>query len=222
MRLDELVKTGPPQVQNFPARCNPHALDIWLNACQQVEKVADERSAWVQALRYYKQTCQDAGLLPFLSQSMVDIEQAAKAYMLRRRVKLVRFLDRTKLLKDIKSFSKQIEVTSHGPFGFLLSVKLGVTIEDPRWSDKLFGLQPYRFQLLREGHAWKCELDPALTFYVSTYNRSAARSWAVGYTIECPLHMPVPRGKLEQFVLNKIWRPTQGYRSQYGDKMRRL
>lgn len=221
MNIDELVSTGRPEVQNFPARCNPYALSIWLDACSRVEKINDTRSAWVQALRYYVETCRDAGLLPFAQQSLVDIEQAAKTYMLQRRIKLVRFLDRTKLLKDVRSWSKHVEVTPYGA-GFLLTLKLGVVIDEPRWSDRLFQLVPYRFHLLREGHSWKCEIDPALTFYVNTYNRSAPRAWSVGYTIECPLHMPVAPDKLEQYVLDRIWKPTAGYRSQYGDKMRRL
>lgn len=219
MNIDKLVAQGRPAPLEFPSFCNPHALNIWITVASDLPE--DPRSAWKQVLRSFTLTCKEAGLLPFVPQSVVDIDQACRTFLKVRRNTLVRFANRSRLLADVKIWKRTTNVTREG-YGFNLEQILHAEIPDPHWEKRLFRIPFYRFQRLRQGYEWQCRLDPALTFFVSTYNRGAPRSWTIGYRISCPLLIDSGIQPFTDYVLRRLWMPVAGWRPSVGDKIRRL
>lgn len=214
MDFKELESLGPPSLATFPKQANPYALDLWMLATSKIDP--DSRSAWPDAVRTYRQLCDQAGLLPFTLQSSQDIVDASRAFVLARRSKLVRFLNYTRVLKDIRSRLKTVQVDPAG-FGFTLSVKLQINVPDPEWFKSRIK-KPYR--ILRDHRLFKVELDPAITFYIDSRS-SMPWSWTTGYSLHCPLKQPVEQDKLSSFVMERIYKPTQSIRP-YDGGLRRL
>lgn len=205
----------------FPASFNPHGLEIWITVCSHVAVGLSSREAWLRALREYKEACHDAGLLPFEPQSQGDIDQVVRHYLQVRRSNLVHFLNRTKLLRGVRAWKKDVTATREG-HGFVLQTTLGLDIPDPKWERQLFHLHPYRFSLMRREHAWAARIDPGLTISVATYNRTSPRSWSVTSSIECPLYVDPGNVDFQQYVITQLWKPILGTRSFYDDRVRRL
>lgn len=221
INLALLVGSGPPSVKNFPEFCNPHGLDIWLAAAQASRQVPNVRSAWATALWYYQEGCSSSGLLPYVSQSSVDINLAARRFLQQRRGALVRFVNRTNIAEGLKIWAASDSVQREG-FGFILTSRFRLENHDPQLDKKLFRLPFYRFGLLRQDKAWACRIDPALVFRITTHNRSSPRAWEASYSIECPLHVD-PRGMdFAQYVRTQLWNPLRSNRPFKGQILRRL
>lgn len=195
-----------PSPLNFPKVFNPHAINLWFDACAKTDPKSV--GAWNAVLKTFVHLCAQDNLDPYYKG---EWNSAIAQFLWTRRRHFVRYADLTKLVQGVRVIRIVRREVAFTDFGFKLTVSAQCHIPDPTWVNKLFQLPGvFRFNKLRDHQRhYVKHLDPGLEVFVYNDLISAADSWHIGYTIKCPL-MPETHGQdRRQYVLDRLWAPIR-------------
>jgi hypothetical protein len=184
-----------------PPSVNPHAIDLWFEACTNLPQ--DPRLARAEAMRKYVSLCDSAGLSVFADPG-IDPNIAIRNFLGKRRRLYVRYVELSKFFDGvrIRKITKDAYPTD---YGFAIRVEGWVSTADPRWFAKIKTTPGWRFSLAQDKqHRHYLKLDPGITVYVRNPNLRSPVSWYVGYEIHCPITPNLKDFKSET-MLRVLW-----------------
>lgn len=191
-----------PSTYNFPIKCNPSAVSIWVLALSDLVLSTDPKEAWAAALEKYVNLCNAKGIFPFRESSTGNKELLAHLTQCRNElVKLFTevqhpFMDEYTILSIDRTASIEAK-------GFQLKVVALFRFPDPTFDRHLQNLG-----FIELGTKFIKQLGPHV--FVSFWEDDRMYRWYVSYTIQgcqIPEHVNnLPnKQQLEKFLVSDLW-----------------
>lgn len=211
-----LFKLGVPLRQQnelptpgaFPTGFNQSTFKYWQQAVSSVS-AKTPKIAWKQAISRFIRLCEQYSVFPFYDQQTNN--DLIFTTLLRGRRQVVRFMDSTNLLEEMRP-DKTVRSVTLTTTGFQLTVESQVRLinNDPTVV-KTMGLR--QASKTTSGAIWRKGLDRDVEFYVRNAGARLNQRWFFGYTITVNVFPHIPGNhtpstkEIEKFVMDVIYLP---------------
>lgn len=197
-----------PNPDSFPSAFNQNAFKYWQQAVDEV-KVKSPKLAWPRAIQRFVRLCEQYSIFPFYDQQTNN--DLIFTALLRGRRQVVRFMDSTKLLDEMRPdrTSRSVTMTTTG-FTLTVESQVRLMVNDPTIVQKM-GLR--EAAKTTSGSIWKRSLDRDVEFFIRNSGANLSQRWFFGYTLTIPVFPHIPGNhtpstkELEKFVMDIIYLP---------------
>lgn len=210
--IDVFHQARSPTADGFPTTFSPSNRLMWQQAVMEYKPSGTALQDWGLAIKLYVRICEDQGVFPFQNTHIAKNDQI-HYYLEAQRNQIVRFINRSKLMDEIK-LRKTYHRATLTDKGFILTVYAWCNIKDPSFPQWLMRMPYPRFNMKREADGrYVKPLAPGLEMFAENDGINMPERWHVGYEIQCPFFPDLPsihtpsKGELEKFVIDTLWMP---------------